>query len=442
MVITIILFEFQYAAMVERKLAYNDLNQTQAYYLAKSGARVGMLRVALYARLKGNPALKQVPAQMLDQVWQLNLPTFPPDKATLDKLMKAEKDAAEDTLKETKISEGSYTSTIRSESSKINLNALVVPPKEANQRPNFTVPPTRPDMFVGLMLVNLMNGFLADSEDPYKEFPDLRPEEQVMDIMDWVTPGDNRLMGGSKDAYYTALVPPYKAKKGRFFTVDELRLVRGMDGPVFEKLKPHVTVYSYDSKLNINSADSKMYRAIYRDFTDDDIKKILEQKAKIGSWTSEKQFADYVVKTLGRSGFSTLYPDDKNYPFTVGTESFLIESLGVVRKSASSVQRSIKVAVAFSSARGGTRLAGLTQADCAKSPSTQFWNQSTGGCYTNPRTAQECTSLAGTVQQNGSQQICIVPQTTPLPNLTIVMSSSTTKPGGSNTLKVLYWAES
>ena len=61
MIITILLFEFQYAAMVECKLAYNDLNQTQAYYLAKSGARMGLLRIALYARLKTNPQLSCYP---------------------------------------------------------------------------------------------------------------------------------------------------------------------------------------------------------------------------------------------------------------------------------------------------------------------------------------------------------------------------------------------
>ena len=44
MIITIMLFEFQYSAMVERKLAYNELNQLQALYLAKAGARIGLLR--------------------------------------------------------------------------------------------------------------------------------------------------------------------------------------------------------------------------------------------------------------------------------------------------------------------------------------------------------------------------------------------------------------
>ncbi len=458
MVITILLFEFQYAAMVERKLAYNELNQTQAYYLAKAGARIGMLRVALYARLKSNSQIKSMAGNTpggqamldmaLDKIWQLPLPSFPPSLESIKALGNADQLGAETVLKETKITDGSYSVNIQSESSKLNLNSLAVPASFLRERPNFSVPPTRPDLYTGLMLVNLLNSFLRESDDPYAEYPNLRPEEQVMDIMDWVSQGDSRLMGGSKDSYYTALAPPYRSKKGRFFTLEELRLVRGMDEHLFEKLRPYVTVYSYDSKLNINSASEKLYRAIYSDFTDDDLKRIIQQRTDLGGWSSEKQFADFVVSNLGRTGFSTMYPDPAAYPFTVGTESFLIESLGIVKRSGSSIQRGIKVALAFTSARGGTLISGMSQADCLKSAATQFWDASKNGCFTNPTSAQECTNLAGTPQQNGNQLVCIITQYAPAPPLSIPIaaagkpSGAGTKPAGSNTMKILYWAES
>jgi hypothetical protein len=301
------------------------------------------------------------------------------------------------------------------------------------------------------MLVNLLNGFLRESENPYEEYPDLRPEELVADIMDWVSEGDTRLYGGSKDAFYASLNPPYKAKKGRLFTIDELRLVKGMDGRIFEKIKPYITVYSYDSKLNINAASETLYKAIYADFTDDDIKRIMEQRSKLGGWPNEKSFVDFVVQTLGRTGFSTLYPKPEEYPFTVGTESFLIESLGEVRKSASNIQRRIQVALAFTSAKGGTVLPGVTQADCAKSPKTQFWRADTQQCITNPRNGAECQLVLGTETAQGAQTVCVIRQTTPLPTLSIPMGGTATagtpgtpakKSAGANTMKILYWAES
>lgn len=449
MIITILLFEFQYSAMVERKLAYNDLNQTQAYYLAKSGARIGLLRVALYARLKNNPQIKSMVKDpnllnpFLDQIWQMPIPPFPPDAATMKEMFKSDRDAAQKVLEQTKIEEGTYSVTIRSESSKINLNSLVVPTNKLSERPNFTVPPDRPDLYSGLMLVNLMEGFLRDSDDAYAEYPNLRPEEQVMDIMDWVSPGDNRLMGGSKDQYYETQNPPYKAKRGRLFTLDELRLVKGIDDNLFEKLRPHVTVYSYDSKINLNSADEKMYRAIYRDFTDDDLKKIMEQRTQLGNWGTEKQFVDFVVQTLGRNGFATLYPNAADYPFTVGTESFLIESLGVIQKSASSVQRTITVAAAFTSGRGGQILQGVTDPAACTKVAGQYWNKALAQCFTAPRNQQECVNLtAGTWMQQGGKDVCKINQN---PGDPPIFADPTAGAGGkgakANSLKVLYWHE-
>ena len=81
MIISIMLFEFQYSSMVEQKLAFNEVNQLQAYYLAKSGVRIGLLRIALYGRAKRAPQLKQLGAgadSMLDPIWSLPLPAFPP----------------------------------------------------------------------------------------------------------------------------------------------------------------------------------------------------------------------------------------------------------------------------------------------------------------------------------------------------------------------------
>lgn len=451
MIITIMLFEFQYAAMVERKLAYNDLNQTQAYYLAKAGARVGMLRVALYARLKTNSQIKSMLPDpnalnaFLDQIWSLPLPSFPPSAATLGKLAKSDRDAAEKVLSETKIADGNYTVTIKSESAKINLNSLIVPQNMLNQRPNFSARCTAPYLCTGQMLHNVLAKMLKDSDDPYEEYPDLRPEELVADIMDWVSPGDVRLMGGNKDGFYQALTPPYRSKKNRFFTVEELRLVRGMNEKIFQKLQPLVTVYSYDGKININSANDTLLRAIYPDFTDDDLKRLNTYKSQIGSWPSEKAFVDYITQTLGRSGLTTLYPESANYPFTTGTDSFLVESLGVIPKSASSVQRTIKAAVAFTSAKGGTIIPGVTtEADCNKSPTTQFWNAFTNQCLTNPRNEQECRYNAGGgwTDDGTGRMGCRINQANSSKMVYPPPTSTGSKTAGGNTMKILYWSES
>ena len=71
MLISLMTLELQYTSLVERKLAYNDLNQLQAHYLAKSGVHLGILRLALYGRVTKNATLKKNFSQYVNQIWSL-----------------------------------------------------------------------------------------------------------------------------------------------------------------------------------------------------------------------------------------------------------------------------------------------------------------------------------------------------------------------------------
>jgi len=448
MIISIMLFEFQYAAMVEQKLAYNDLNQLQAYYLAKSGIRIGLLRTALYGRAKRSPEVKNLGKNFpidtyLDGIWNLPLPGFPPAKETVKQLEGEDRDAAEKAIKATKVADGQSTHVITSEASKININFLEIPAAQRNQRINFNDQPKTLHEHVGKLLINLMDGFIKESENPNEEYGDLRPEEVVMNIMDWVTPGSDKVMGGSKDSFYEGQDPPYKAKRGRFYTLDELKLVQGIDDHLFNKLKPHLTVYSYDGKINLNTASTTVLRSLYTDFTEDDMKRIQEEKDRLGgAWTSEKQFVDFVTGSLNRAAFKTLYDNEKEYPFTVNSQSFLVESLGMVKKSASSVQRVIRVAVAFTSGQGGGAAdASLTTRAACEQKGGMAWYEyagTPGKCFPKPRNEAGCINLGGGWKQEGGQWCCTVPN---------AMKSCLTQADeqsakDATALKVLYWNES
>ncbi|GEM_PF-1469829 len=452
MIITLMLFEFQYQSMIERKLAYNDLNQTQAYYLAKSGVHMALLRLTLYGKLMGNAQLKaQTKAigdigPLLEQIWQLPLPSFPPSKAIVGELAKADRDAAEKVLKQTQIVDGQYSHSIVSESSKINLNSLIVPKQNLNERPSFQNPPTRPDQFSAQLLFNLLEGFLRESDNPYQEYPNLRPEEQVMDVMDWVNPGDNRFYGGAKDVFYEQQDPPYKAKRNKFYSVEELRMVRGIDDHLFTKLRPYVTVYSEGSKINLNTAAKTLYKIIYTDFTEDDLDRIIKRRDEIGGWPNETDFVNFVEKDLGRSGFKTLYNDPTKYPFSVGSESFFIEAIGKISRSASSIQRVIRVAVALSGGQGGAIVPGVTtQGECQKN-GNNFWDRRYNQCRMRPRTESDCVNtLGGTWMKNAGEDQCKLNTTTNSDQgAPFFVPPIKTQQGGKITptaLRVLYWSE-
>jgi len=448
MIITLLLFEFQFRAMVERRLAYNDLDQMRAYYLAKSGVNIGLLRLSLYGRAAASPAIRNFPKALnintyLDMIWQMPLPPFPPQEASFDKLLKADKDAARELLKQTRVEDGEFSQVISSESSKINLNYLVVPEGIQDQdRPDFVSgEPKGLYQYVGQTLYNLINGFLKNSDDPYEEFGNLRPEEIVYDIMDWVSPGDERLLGGFKDAWYERQDPPYKAKKHRFYTIDELKLVKGMNDYLFRKLRPHITVFSYAGKININSARADIFKALYPDFTEEDINEILAKRAEINGWQNPGAFVTYISDELGRAGFKEVYDEPGEYPFGIGNRSFIVESLGVVRKSASEIQRSIKVAVAFvSESRGGQEVPGnLAQKDCK---GNYFFDKRDSKCKYKPTTAQECGNIAGEWRKQGGAFCCNILKQEPIcPASTGGGGTPTAKEEPANAMKILSWQE-
>lgn len=453
MIISLLTLELKYSATLERKLAYNDLNQLQAYYLAKAGARMGLLRVAMYGRAKRDTNLKKLSKSLpidryLDMIWNMPLPPFPPptDKEALSKLDKADKDAAEKILDETKITDGRFSQVISSESSKININYLdtrYLPDTMKNQAINFR-DETRPSLvqFVGLSLINVLEDFIKQSDNPSDEFGNMKPDEIVLNIMEWVNSASAMQNKTNTSTFYDEQKPPYKIKHGHFFTVEELRMVAGIDTHLFELLRPHITVYSDDGKININNANNKILRAIYPDFTDDDLKKIAEEKARRGSWTTEKEFADFVSRDLNRTGFSRIYADEKTYPFTVGNRSFIIESLGVIQRGKTEIQKMIRIAVALQAGKGASvDFSILDQPTCDANPA-KFWYRIEGRCRNRPTTAEQCTKLlAGTAvasptdpkvtcclinNQNGGQPYC---------------PAKLDKPEEPNQLKVLSWSE-
>lgn len=456
MLMSLMLFEFQYQAMVERRLAYNELAQLQAYYLAKSGARIGLLRVALFGRAMKSPQFKSLPGgaaavrPYLEMIWNLPLPPFPPVVSQKEKMLKADRDNVDKVMKQTKVKEGEATHVITSEGGKINLNSLVVPEQHRNERTNFTGQMRGAFDYTARLLFNYLENLIRESENPAQEYGNFRPEELVYNIMDWVTPGDYAYGGGNKDQFYDQQDPPYKAKRNRFYTVEELRLVKGMDDFLFDKLRGKVTVYAYDGKINLNSADRVVMKALYPDFTEDDLKRLFEFKDQNNGWVSESQFVDYVSNQLGRSGFKQLYSDPKDYPFTVSANSFVIEAMGNIKRSKSSVQRVIRVGVALAGPGvGGGQAQPQPFADktSCEAGGARMWLSASSLCFARPQTMSKdiCATYSPTFFWDGAA--CRPTG----PNSNEVLQPLSTGGGAGGTgntpaeaqgMKILYWRES
>ena len=188
-------------------------------------------------------------------------------------LVKDKKNSSSDSLQEDwadseKISEilddipfedGSITLTINDELGKIQLNSLVQFPEGHSFNESQRVMWER---FLSLLI--------------YKNeaFEDMEPMTIISSIKDWLDSGDDDAitgLNGAESDYYQDLDPPYPCKNGPFTHIGELVLVRGVTPELFrgvggeQGLSNYLTVFgmtkssnnsfTYEGKININTAD-------------------------------------------------------------------------------------------------------------------------------------------------------------------------------------------
>ncbi len=82
-------------------------------------------------------------------------------------------------------------------------------------------------------------------------------------IADW-RDGDDFLsvpLGSAESSYYRSLQYPYEAKNADFEALEELLLVKGMDGNFFKKIRNYITIYG-DGAVNVNTAPVPVLRAL------------------------------------------------------------------------------------------------------------------------------------------------------------------------------------
>ena len=188
-------------------------------------------------------------------------------------LVKDKKDSNTDSLQEDwadseKISEiladipfedGGIALTINDELGKIQINSLVQFPEGHNfnesQRAMW-------ERFLSLLM--------------YKNeaFEDMEPMTIIDSIKDWLDSGDDDAitgLNGAESDFYQDLDPPYPCKNGPFTYIGELALVRGVTPELFQGaggeqgLSNYITVFgmtkssnnsfTYEGKININTAD-------------------------------------------------------------------------------------------------------------------------------------------------------------------------------------------
>lgn len=264
MLIMWIAMEVSYDSNVEYLVNAQGLNRVKAYYAAKSGMQLSLLRIKIYQQAQAKLGSQLGSTKMLDQIWQF---PFAWPLPIPDELSAIDKDSFKKLVAESSM-DASYIVTIEDEGSKIDLNDLASPSKSLQE-------------LTKKQLVTIFTQKLREDENFQREYSNVRFDELVNSIADWMSPKATSLNGGDKRSAYSELnqlsQTDYYPPNRPFRSIAELHLVPGMNDDFFNLLAPRVTIYGMKG-INPNIASREILKSLDPAMTEEAVVEILKRR--------------------------------------------------------------------------------------------------------------------------------------------------------------------
>lgn len=314
MLIMYLAMEITYDSTVEYTVNSQNLNRIKAYYAAKSGMEIALLRIKIYQQARDQfGAQLGSNASMLDEIWKFPFAwplqpmegMNPVDAANLKELVKnSSMDAA-------------YFTTIEDEGSKIDLNDLVSQSKVLRETAQ-------------KQLMRIFEQKILEDRDFERRLENLRPEDIVNNITDYMSDSQESARGGAKQGNYSEinrlagkeLFPPNRS----FRTLDELRFVPGVSEEVFQLLSPRITIFGMKG-INPNLATKDVLKSLDTGFTDELVGELIKRRDDLnlgGPYQNADDFWNYVRQMRGQ-----INGDPTQIPLVFDTiTNFRIRSVG------------------------------------------------------------------------------------------------------------------
>ena len=210
--------DFIYSTHINYEISTNNVRDIKARYIAKSGINVAkaVFKINSFEVLASRTdSLLSKKVSVGDNFgnWELKVSSFP-------------------------VGAGFVSMVIRDERAKLNLNSLV---DQSTNKIDFQVLTALSELFRLL-------GIESDKSDVF-----------ISSLINWLdrkiknAPNDQKPDGAKAD-YYLGLESPYKIKNGPLDSLNEIKLIYGMDKDFFKKVSPYLTVYTEDKKINLSTA--------------------------------------------------------------------------------------------------------------------------------------------------------------------------------------------
>lgn len=318
-------------SLIEYVVNSQDLNRLKAYYAAKNGMDMALLRVKIFQQVSRLPLPPGLAGQ-LDQIWKFPFAwPIPVDKDT--------NAVARDSIKKLNAEsfmDASYTHTIDDEGTKIDINDLNSPSKTLRELSK-------------KQIMTIFERKLEFDEEFRKNYQSFRFDELVNRMVDWMSDSNTSAGGsGGKKQYFRELGESYPPNRG-FRTLDEMRLIPGMTEEFFNLLASQVTIYGMKA-INPNTASDAVLKSLDKGMTDEAVKDAIERRKDPnlggpfkGATGADclKDFKDFVSSRGAR-----LDPSFDQIPMVCDKViNFRISSMGTFGSGAGAVMKEITAVV-------------------------------------------------------------------------------------------------
>ena len=222
-VLSAVVVDFMYSTRVSYEIAANGARDVRARHMAKSGVAVvrSVMRSAVLENISESVgAVYRIESRNGEEGWELSIPSIA-------------------------VGDGAISVAIRDERSRVNLNALV------DQKSN------RVDFQVRTQLLELFR-FLGVEEGKSELF--------VSSLVNWLDREMSNLENdqdseGTRAGHYSRLEAPYDIKDGTLDTLEEIRMIHGMDEDFFLRVRDYLTVHPGDKKVSFSTASRQVIMA-------------------------------------------------------------------------------------------------------------------------------------------------------------------------------------
>ncbi|MCB0348193.1 MAG: general secretion pathway protein GspK [Bdellovibrionales bacterium] len=263
-IISYLSVEISYESGIEYRLAKNKIDEIKATYAAKSGAELSLLRVAIYKQVSAQFGDQIPDPKLLDLVWTFPL-AWPPvvdedaSMATKEEISSIQEDTMQDAMWSTQIS---------SESTKFDINDLNSPVESLQKA-------------IREKLTTLIENKLNQEDAWAERNRDLKVDEIVNNIIDWIDSDSESLNGGDEGREYQNIIPEDSdltlPPNRDFKTLEELHMVAGITDDIYDVIAPVVTIYGAKG-VNVNYAEKDLLRAIDPQITDEIANEIISRR--------------------------------------------------------------------------------------------------------------------------------------------------------------------